>query len=199
MPTSTDVAGIKRPLENCFSLASKLSLKKISIPAIGTAAFGISAQNSAKLVMETAKRFSRSNYSLQVCVVVFEASMMHDFEDAVILQKEENQSEILVTEARLCRAKTGNMQLYIELPCNRKICSLQHYANVNNNNNNNKTNKQTNKTTMKKTTRTTIHAIYIVVIVVYFVVVFVSVVTWLKNVSLSKAISKVQNNEYKIE
>ena len=52
---------------------------------------------------------------------------------------------------------------------------------------------------MKKTTRTTIHAIYIVVIVVYFVVVFVSVVTWLKNVSLSKAISKVQNNEYKIE
>ena len=75
---------------------------------------------------------------------------MHDFEDAVILQKEENQSEILVTEARLCRAKTGNMQLYIELPCNRKICSLQHYANVNNNNNNNKTNKQTNKTTMKK-------------------------------------------------
>ena len=53
--------------------------------------------------------------------------MMHDFEDAVILQKEENQSEIVVTEARLCRAKTGNMQLYIELPCNRKICSLQHY------------------------------------------------------------------------
>ena len=89
VPTTTDVAGLQASIEQCFHSAQQHSLYHILIPAIGTANFNISPKSSADLILKAAKKFSETQNSLTVEIVVFSKKIFPDFNKAIEDQVEE--------------------------------------------------------------------------------------------------------------
>ncbi len=74
------------------------------IPAIGTANFNIPPRSSADLILNAAKKFSETNYSLSLEIVVFLKSILPDFETAM-----KNQTQQLVTVVALQNPRQPNV------------------------------------------------------------------------------------------
>ena len=89
VPTTTDVAGLQASIEQCFHSAQQHSLYHILIPAIGTANFNILPKSSADLILKAAKKFSETQNSLTVEIVVFLKKFFPDFNKAIEDQVEE--------------------------------------------------------------------------------------------------------------
>ncbi|CAB3994784.1 poly [ADP-ribose] polymerase 14-like [Paramuricea clavata] len=89
VPTTTDVAGLQASIEQCFHSAQQHSLYHILIPAIGTANLNISPKSSADLILKAAKKFSETQNSLTVEIVVFLKKFFPDFNKAIEDQVEE--------------------------------------------------------------------------------------------------------------
>ena len=83
VPISTDVKGLQTMIEKCLNEAKERSLSSVSIPAIGTAVFNISSENSANLILNAAKNFSSTNHPLDIKIVVFQRAMVSHFETAI--------------------------------------------------------------------------------------------------------------------
>lgn len=80
IPTTNDVPGLQSSMAQCLNAAKSESLSSVSIPAVGTASFHVSAKDSAELILKAAKDFSSVNYPLAVNIVVFQKNMLPDFE-----------------------------------------------------------------------------------------------------------------------
>ena len=83
IPTSTGLADLQRSIEDCLKQAQLQKFRSVSIPAIGTASFNISARDSANLILNAAKTFARFSYPLDLHIVVFQKNMVPDFEAVV--------------------------------------------------------------------------------------------------------------------
>lgn len=80
VPTSTDAPSLQSSMEACLSQSMLQSLGSVSVGAIGTESFGLSPRSSAEVVLNAAKKFSTLNYPLNEDIVVFQKSMVQDFE-----------------------------------------------------------------------------------------------------------------------
>ena len=90
IPTSSNVLDLQTAIEKCLQEAKSRSLVSVSIPAIGTAAFGVPARSSAELILNAAKNFSSANHQLDVNIVVFQKNMIPDFETVIQEQSKGN-------------------------------------------------------------------------------------------------------------
>ena len=106
VPNSTDIAGITASIEQCLHEARSRSLKRVSIPAIGTASFRIAPKSSAELILNAAKSFSKMDYQLQINIVVYQKSMMPDFE-AVLQESAEKKRKAFQSLVR-CSSDSTN-------------------------------------------------------------------------------------------
>ncbi|XP_078382382.1 uncharacterized protein LOC144665081 [Oculina patagonica] len=80
IPGSSDKQHLRQCLEEGLRLADKRNLKSISIPAIGTGGYGLSAVDSANVVFEALSSFSGSCVNIsEVRIVVFQSCMMPAF------------------------------------------------------------------------------------------------------------------------
>ena len=82
VPTSNDVAGLQRSIEECLMEAKALFLGSVSVSAIGTSS-NINPRDSAEVILNAAEKFSNANYSLVVNIVVFQKKMIADFEESI--------------------------------------------------------------------------------------------------------------------
>ena len=72
---------LQQCVERCLRLAETHSLGSISIPAVGTGAFRVSAVDSASLIFKALKNFSGSFRSVRkVRIVIFESPMLSAFQ-----------------------------------------------------------------------------------------------------------------------
>ena len=104
LPTTIDVAGLQDSIVQCFNTAQLHSLNHLLIPAIGTANFNIPPRSSADLILNAAKKFSETNYSLSLEIVVFLKNILPDFETAM-----KNQTQQLVTVVALQNPRQPNV------------------------------------------------------------------------------------------
>ena len=81
IPDSKRKDHLQQCVERCLRLAETKGLKSISIPAIGTGAFGLSAVDSASLIFQALGNFDGSfNTVSKVRIVVFQPQMMQAFQ-----------------------------------------------------------------------------------------------------------------------
>lgn len=80
IPGSSDVNHLQMCLEKCLRLADSKKLHSISLPAIGTGGYGVSAVISAKMTFQALASFSRSCVSLRnVRIVVRKKEKLEAF------------------------------------------------------------------------------------------------------------------------
>jgi len=81
IPDSKRKDHLQQCVERCLRLAETKGLKSISIPAIGTGAFGLSAVDSASLIFQALGNFDGSfNTVSKVRIVVFQTQMLQSFQ-----------------------------------------------------------------------------------------------------------------------
>ncbi|XP_020630978.1 poly [ADP-ribose] polymerase 14-like [Orbicella faveolata] len=81
IPDSATKDHLQQCVERCLRLAETKGLQSISIPAIGTGAFGLSAVDSASLIFQALGNFSGSfNNIRKVRIVVFQPQMLQSFQ-----------------------------------------------------------------------------------------------------------------------
>ena len=81
IPDSARKDHLQQCVERCLRLAETKGLQSISIPAIGTGAFGLSAADSASLIFQALGNFKRSfNTVRKVRIVVFQPQMLQVFQ-----------------------------------------------------------------------------------------------------------------------
>ena len=81
IPDSARKDHLQQCVERCLLLAETKGLQSISIPAIGTGAFGLSADDSASLIFQALGNFKRSfNTVRKVRIVVFQPQMLQVFQ-----------------------------------------------------------------------------------------------------------------------
>ena len=81
IPDSARKDHLQQCVEKCLSLAETKRLQSISVPAIGTGAYGISAVDSASLIFQALDNFSGSFNTVQkVRIVVFQPQMLQAFQ-----------------------------------------------------------------------------------------------------------------------
>ena len=81
VPGSSNKAHLQQCLEEGLREADKKNLQSISIPAIGTGGYGLSATDSAEVTFQAVRNASVNFTSIsEVRVVVFQAKMMHCFQ-----------------------------------------------------------------------------------------------------------------------
>ncbi|KAL9963045.1 hypothetical protein ACROYT_G032208 [Oculina patagonica] len=81
IPDSAQKDHLQQCVERCLRLAETHGLQSISIPAIGTGAFGLSAVDSASLIFKALGNFSGSfNTVRKVRIVVFQPQMLPAFQ-----------------------------------------------------------------------------------------------------------------------
>ena len=85
VPTSQDPPGIKDSVVRCLRTADSNGISSISFPAIGTGNLGLQPKNSAKAMLAAIDKFSQGQLMAinLIRVVVFQASMLQDFRDAL--------------------------------------------------------------------------------------------------------------------
>ncbi|CAB4035537.1 poly [ADP-ribose] polymerase 15 isoform X1, partial [Paramuricea clavata] len=80
VPSEFDVSALQGDIENCLRLAQKCSFRCILIPAIGTANFGFSPEDSANTILNAATNYSiTSNHRLTLIIVVYQEEMLPNF------------------------------------------------------------------------------------------------------------------------
>ena len=80
IPDSEQKDHLQQCVEKCFRLAEARGLQSISIPAVGTGAYGMSAVDSATLIFNAFSNFSGSfNTVCKVRIVIFKREMLHAF------------------------------------------------------------------------------------------------------------------------
>ena len=78
---SADAQHLRMCLEKCLDRAEAEGFREISLPAVGTGAFGMSATDSAQLTFQALNNFSRKSHKLRrVRIVVFQAQMVQAFQ-----------------------------------------------------------------------------------------------------------------------
>ena len=81
IPDSAQKDHLQQCVERCLRLAETHGLQSISIPAVGTGAFGLSAVDSASLIFKALRNFSGSfNTVRTVRIVVFQPPMLQAFQ-----------------------------------------------------------------------------------------------------------------------
>ena len=81
IPDNNNKDHLQQCVERCLRLAETHSLGSISIPAVGTGAFHVSAVDSASLIFKALKNFSGSFRSVRkVRIVIFESPMLSAFQ-----------------------------------------------------------------------------------------------------------------------
>ena len=81
IPDSAQKDHLQQCVERCLRLAETHGLQSISIPAVGTGAFGLSAVDSASLIFKALGNFRGSfNTVRKVRIVVFQAQMLQAFQ-----------------------------------------------------------------------------------------------------------------------
>ena len=81
IPDTNNKDHLQQCVERCLRLAETHSLRSISIPAVGTGAFHVSAVDSANLIFKALKNFSGSFRSVRkVRIVIFESPMLSAFQ-----------------------------------------------------------------------------------------------------------------------
>ena len=81
IPDTNNKDHLQQCVERCLRLAETHSLGSISIPAVGTGAFRVSAVDSASLIFKALKNFSGSFRSVRkVRIVIFESPMLSAFQ-----------------------------------------------------------------------------------------------------------------------
>ena len=81
IPDTNNKDHLQQCVERCLRLAETHSLGSISIPAVGTGAFHVSAVDSASLIFKALKNFSGSFRSVRkVRIVIFESPMLSAFQ-----------------------------------------------------------------------------------------------------------------------
>ena len=81
IPDSTRKDHLQQCVEKCLRLAETNGLQSISIPAIGTGAFSLSAVDSASLIFQALSNFGGSFNTVQkVRIVVFQPQMLQAFQ-----------------------------------------------------------------------------------------------------------------------
>ena len=81
IPGSSDKLHLQQCLEEGLRLADGKSLKSISIPAVGTGGYGLSATDSAQVTFQAVQNVCRSLKSVSIVrIVVFQATMMQAFQ-----------------------------------------------------------------------------------------------------------------------
>ena len=83
VPATTDAAGLQNSVEKCISVAQQNSLGHLLIPAIGTANFNIMPDNSANLILNAARKFSKAENVLTLEIVIFLKKIFPHFQKAV--------------------------------------------------------------------------------------------------------------------
>ena len=78
---SADKQHLQTCLEEGLCLADNNNLQSISIPAIGTGGFGLSAHDSARIVFQALRNFTQSCTKInKIRIVVFQGQMMQAFQ-----------------------------------------------------------------------------------------------------------------------
>lgn len=98
VPSATDAPSLQCSIAACLNEVKALSLASVSISAIGTGPFRITARNSAEIILKAVKNFSTLYYPLDVNVIVFQRNMIQDFE--TVMQAMAPQSGINRENAR---------------------------------------------------------------------------------------------------
>ncbi|PFX11672.1 Poly [ADP-ribose] polymerase 14, partial [Stylophora pistillata] len=81
IPDTNNKDHLQQCVEKCLQLAESHGLKSISIPAVGTGAFHVSARDSASLIFKALTNFSGSFRSVcKVRIVIFEPPMVSAFQ-----------------------------------------------------------------------------------------------------------------------
>ena len=81
IPDSEQKDHLQQCVEKCFRLAEARGLQSISIPAVGTGAYGMSAVESATLIFKALCNFSGSSNTVRkVRIVIFQPEMLHAFQ-----------------------------------------------------------------------------------------------------------------------
>ena len=81
IPGSSDKQHLQQCLEEGLRLADNRNLKSISIPAIGTGGYGLSARDSAQVTFQAVRNVSGSFSSVsKVRIVVYQTKMMQAFQ-----------------------------------------------------------------------------------------------------------------------
>ena len=79
-------------VENCLRKADASGLRSVSLPAFGTGAYGMSAQDSAELTFQALDKFCPTSQNVrQVNVVIFQPGMLQTF-----TQEQQKRAEALV-------------------------------------------------------------------------------------------------------
>ncbi|XP_068707153.1 uncharacterized protein [Montipora foliosa] len=80
IPGSSDKQHLQTCLEDGLRLADKHKLRSLSLPCVGTGAYGLAAADSAQVTFQALNNFSLSCQNVRkVRIVVFQASMMQEF------------------------------------------------------------------------------------------------------------------------
>ena len=81
IPDTNNEVHLQQCVERCFRLAETHGLGSISLPAVGTGAFHVSAADSASLIFKALTNFSGSFRSVRkVRIVIFESPMLSAFQ-----------------------------------------------------------------------------------------------------------------------
>ena len=81
IPDSSNKQHLQQCVEKCLRLAESSGIQSISLPAIGTGAYGMSATDSASLIFQALGNF-RTNFNTirKVRIIIFQAQMLQVFQ-----------------------------------------------------------------------------------------------------------------------
>ena len=81
VPDSSNKQHLQQCVEKCLRLAESRGIQSISLPAIGTGVYGMSATDSANLIFQALSRLSTNfNTIRKVRIVIFQAQMLQVFQ-----------------------------------------------------------------------------------------------------------------------
>ena len=81
IPDSSNKQHLQQCVEKCLRLAESRGVQSISLPAIGTGVYGMSATDSANLIFQALSNFSANfNTIRKVRIVIFQAQMLQVFQ-----------------------------------------------------------------------------------------------------------------------
>ena len=81
IPDSSNKQHLQQCVEKCLRIAESRGVQSISLPAIGTGVYGMSATDSANLMFQALSRFSANfNTIRKIRIVIFQAQMLQVFQ-----------------------------------------------------------------------------------------------------------------------
>ena len=81
IPDSSNKQHLQQCVEKCLQLAESSGIQSISLPAIGTGAYGMSATDSANLIFQALGNFNANfNIIRKVRIIIFQAQMLQVFQ-----------------------------------------------------------------------------------------------------------------------